>query len=173
MNNWIPKNKTVYLAAVSALLSVILYFGGLYIVGEGIKKVENFYSGTESASAKEQKFRAVKTVADENKDAIEILRSSFVKKGDEVKFIESIEETAASSNIKFDISSLDAKNDASSFKEDIKITAKTEGSWKNTITFLDKIEKMPFTVSIDDVDLNSYSDGNWSSTIKLTVFREK
>lgn len=173
MSNWIPKNKTVYLATASALLSMILYFGGLYAVWNGIKKVEDFYSGTESASAKEQKFRAIRMAADENKDSIEILRNSFVKKGDEVKFIESIEEIASSSNIKFDIVSLDAKNDTSSFKEDIKISAKTEGSWKNTIAFLDKLEKMPFAVSIESLDLNSYSDGIWSSTIKITVFREK
>src|SRR3990167_1200065 len=59
MNNWVPKNKIVKFAAVTALFSVILYFGGLFIVSEKIKKIEDDYHSTESDSYKEEKFDAI------------------------------------------------------------------------------------------------------------------
>jgi len=56
----IPKNKFIILAATTALLSVILYFTGLFVVLAEKKAIEDSYYNTESESSKEEKIRANK-----------------------------------------------------------------------------------------------------------------
>jgi Tfp pilus assembly protein PilO len=174
MNNWIPKNKIVRFAIASFLFSVILYFVCLLIVVNEIKKIENLYRNTDSELFKEEKFLAIKSIAEADKEPIQTLRDFFVQKGDEVKFIEKIEETARASSIKFEIVSIDVKvNPEDSFKEDIGVKMKMEGSWGNIIHFMDKLNKISFGVSIEKVNLDANSPGNWSGSIEFIIFREK
>lgn len=174
MNNWIPKNKIVRLAEALALFSILLYFGGLFIVSNKIKKIENLYHDINSESSKEEKFWAIKSISEANKEPIQILRNFFIQKGDEIKFIETIEDVAKTSSIKFEIASIDVKTvkDAS-FKEDINVKMQIEGSWGNIIYFLDKLKKMPFAVSIEKVDLDANASGPWSGFVEFIIFREK
>ena len=174
MNNWIPKNKIVRLSLSIALLSVVLYFGGLLIVYNKIKKIENLYHDINSESSKEEKFWAIKSIAEANKEPVQTLRDFFIQKGDEVKFIEIIEGVAKASSVKFEIASIDVRavKDAS-FKEDINVKMQIEGSWKNIIIFLDKLKKMSFGVSIEKVDLDADASNNWSGFVEFVIFREK
>lgn len=174
MNNWIPKNKIVKFAEALALFSMILYFIGLFLVINKIKAVENFYHGAESESFKEEKFLVIKSIAESNKESIQILRDFFIQKGDEVKFIEKIEETARASSLKFEISSIDVKaNQTNSFKEDVSVKMKIEGTWSSIIYFIDKLNKIPFGVSIEKVSLGAPVAGEWSGSIDFIIFREK
>ena len=174
MNNWVPKNKTVIFFIISAFFSVMLYFAGLFIVFSKIRAIENLYHDTNSELFKEEKFWAVKSMAEANKELIQTLRYFFIQKGDEVQFIEKIEETARISSVKFEIASIDVKvNQEDLLKEDINIKMKIAGPWKNVIYFIDKLKKIPFGVLIEKVDLDADSSGNWSGSIEFIIFREK
>jgi len=174
MSNWIPKNKLMRFAATLASLSIILYFVGLFVVLAEIKRVENFYQSAESEASKEEKSWAIKAIAEANKEPIQTLRSFFIQKGDEVKFIEQMEEIAAGSTVKFEISSIDVRaNQQDSFKEDVNVKINIEGSWKNIMYFIDKLEKMSFGVSVEKISLDAGEPGNWVGFIELIVFREK
>ncbi|MEK7635119.1 MAG: hypothetical protein AAB446_01665 [Patescibacteria group bacterium] len=175
MNNWIPKNKTVRWAVSAVLVSVILYFVGVFVVFVEMKKLENLYNDTESQFSKEEKFRVIKSVADVNQETINKLRSFFIQKGDEVKFIEQIETIAKNAGIKFEIESIDVKTgqENSVFKEDIEVKMSMEGSWESALSFLNKLEKLPFGASVSGVSLNSSGLGTWSGSIKFIIFREK
>jgi Tfp pilus assembly protein PilO len=174
MNSWIPKNKIVRFAAATALLSIILYFAGLLIVFGEIKKVENFYNDTESQYSKEEKTLAIKSIAETDKEQIQTLRDFFVKKGDEVTFIEQIEKAAKDSSIKFEISSIDiVPNQRGSFKEDLDVKMKAQGSWQDVMFFINKLEKMPFGVLIENLNLDASAPGSWEGLIDFNVFREK
>ena len=174
MNNWIPKNKILNLAIIVAAFSVLLYFVGLLIVLNEIKKIENLYTSAESQTSKEERFWSTKSIAETNKEPIQALRDFFVQKGDEVKFIEQIEGVARASSIKFEISSIDIKSgQTDSFKEDVGIKMNIEGPWKNLIYFADKLKKMPFGVLIENVNLDVIAPGNWSGVIEFVIFREK
>jgi Tfp pilus assembly protein PilO len=174
MNNWIPKNKIVRFAIAIATLSVILYFVGLFVVFGETKKIENLYNDSNSELFKEEQFLAIKSIADANKESIQTLRDFFIQKGDEVKFIEKIEETARASSIKFEITSIDVgTNQGNSFEEDVSVKIMVEGSWKNMIYFMDKLKKMPFGVSIEKVNLDANIPGNWSGSVDFVIFREK
>jgi len=174
MNDWIPKNKTVKFATAVIILSVLLYLAGLWVVYGEIKKIENLYASTDSESSREQKFLAVKSIAESNMATIQTLRNFFVQKGDEVKFIEEIEGVAKASAAKSEITAIDVKaSPKDSVKEDVDIKISLEGSWGEVVGFIDKIKKMPFGVSIETLNLNANTPGSWSGSVELIVFREK
>lgn len=174
MNNWVPKSKLVKFATIVAVLSVLLYFAGLWVVSSEINKIENLYHDANSELFKEEKFWAVKSVAEANKESIQTLRDFFVQKGDEVKFIEQIEKVAETASVKYEITSIEVKaSQKIPFKEDVNIKIRIAGSWKNSILFIDELNKMPFGVSLVSADLDVGSSANWSGLIEFIIFREK
>lgn len=174
MNNLIPKNKFIIIATTVALLSIILYCAGLFVVLREKRGIEELYLNTESESAKEEKIRVIKNVVEINKDLIQTLQNYFIQKDDEIKFIEQIEKTAQSSGIKFEIASIDVGgNQTDSFKEDINVKIKIEGSWHNIMYFINKLEKIPFGILIKDLNLDSNVSGSWSGAVEFIIFREK
>lgn len=174
MNNWTPKKRIIEIAAIVALFGAILYFSGLFMVIGKINSIENFYKDVESESSKEEKFWTIKSIVEANKEYIQTLRDFFVQKGDEVKFIEQIEETAKTAVVAFDIVSIDVKPDQKDlFKENVIVKMNIEGPWKNIMLFLDKLEKMPFGVSIENINLDAKAAGDWSGFIEFVVFKEK
>ena len=50
---------------------------------------------------------------------------------------------------------------------------KLEGSWQNIIRFVDKLEKMPFGVLVENMSLDTSTSGNWFGFIEFILFREK
>jgi Tfp pilus assembly protein PilO len=173
MNSWIPKNKIVRFSAAAAVLCTILYFCMLFFVLNDIKKIKDFYQSSESKFTKNAKIAAIKSISENNTAEIQSLRDFFVQKGDEVKFIEKIEETARNAGITFDISSISVKNGSNSFEENVEIKVDVEGTWKSIIAFADKLEKMPFGVSVERMALDAPSPGHWSGSVNVVVFREK
>jgi hypothetical protein len=175
MNTWIPKNKIVKVVAGILLASVVLYFGGLFIALKQINKVESLYNNTESESSKNDKLSAIKTLAEANQDGIATLRNFFIKKDDEVKFIEQIEMAAKNSSIKSEITSIDVKTEEiqSPFKEDVEVKMNIEGPWGNVMTFMDKLERLPFGVEVENMNFDASSPKYWSGGIEFIVFREK
>ena len=174
MNSWIPKNKIVKLAISMAFLSILLYIVGFYFVAGQAKKVEDFYNNIESKSFEGNKISAIKFAADTNSGNIQSARSFFVQKGDEVKFIEEIEKAAKDSELKFEISSIDVKNDIEQqFSDNIEVRMQVEGSWDNIFSMLNSLERLPFGVLINDVNLDTSGEGYWTGFINFTVFKEK
>jgi Tfp pilus assembly protein PilO len=174
MNNWIPKTKIVRLAVAAVLLSVALYFSGLFVVLNETKKLENLYSSTESNSSRGKESLAIKSVAEANQEIIQTLRNFFIQKGDEVKFIEQIEAIAKSSNLKFVIVSIDIKEQqGTSFKEDVGVKMQIDGSWKDVASFVNKLERLSFGVSIVSMNLDASSLGRWAGSVEFIIFREK
>jgi Tfp pilus assembly protein PilO len=174
MNTWIPKNRIVKSVAAMVFISIIIYFIGLFIVFNQIKKVENLYNDTESEFSKNEKFLAVRSIAEANQETITYLKNFLIQKGDEVKFIEKIEEVAKNSGIKFEIVYIDTKTSKEevSFKEDVGVKMNIEGSWKNIMSFVNKLERLIFGVSINSMNLD-VSSGQWSGSVEFIIFREK
>lgn len=174
MSNWIPKDKTLKFFTALAALSVLLYFCGLFIVFREIKKVENSQRDTESESFKEKKFLAVKSIAESNEELIKSMRNFFIQKDGEAKMVEDIEEAAKNSGIKFEISSIDLKEDtASPIKDDVLVKIFIEGRWERVISFIDRLGKLPFGVSIEEISLDADSPGVWTGYVEFVLFREK
>lgn len=174
MKNWIPPKKLLMFIMATMTVCVILYFISLFVVLIEIKKIEDYYSNTESKSGKEERTRILRSIAETNKENIQALRGFFVQKGDEVRFIEQIEATGRKSGIQFEISAIDVKgNQIKNFKEDITVKMNIQGSWENVINFIDILEKMNFGVSIQNLNLDTKISNDWSGTVEFIIFREK
>lgn len=174
MNNWIPKNKIIKFAGAAALFGIALYFIGLFVVFGEANKLKNLYQNTESESSKEEKFLAIKSITEANKESLQTLEDFFVKKDDEVKFIEQIETTARTSAIKFEIVSIDVKaNQPNSFEENVSVKVSAGGGWGDIMSFINKLEKMPFGVLIGNINLDANVPGSWAGSIEFVIFREK
>lgn len=173
MNNINTKNKLLKIVAGAAALSLVLYFGFLFLVQKEIKKVENAYTNSNPDSFSEEQFWQVKSIVEKNEAEVQSLRDFFIQKGDEVKFIEKIEGLARASGINFEIDSIEAKNgQKDSVKEDVYVKMKIEGSWRGITYFIDKLRKMPFGVSIDNINLDANGKGVWSGDLLFVIFRE-
>lgn len=153
---------------------LLIYFGGLIFVLSEINKVESAYTNAESTFSRRQRAETVKIIADVHKENIKTLHNFYIQKGDEVAFIENIEKLGQQTGLDFEIDSIDVlSKDSSSFKENISVKIKIEGSWSQILRFLESLEKTYFGVSIEEVNLNADGLGDWSGHIRLLVFREK
>lgn len=173
MENWIPPKNTIRITAAAATLCLVLYILAWLAVDGAIRKSENLYQSTESEVYKEEKSWAIKSAVEANKELIGTLRGFIVPKGDEVKFIETIEEAARLAGTKFEIESIDVKGDeANTYKENIKTKARFEGSWKNIFALMNRLEKLPFGISVQNANFDAQASG-WAGSIEFVVFREK
>ena len=174
MEYWIPKKKTLAFSLGVVASCLVVYLVSLYIVNAKIAEIGLAYSEAESAVAKEENDRAIARVVDQNSTKIQALRDFFVAPGDEVGFIEKIEEVAKSSGIIFEIVSLSQdKTSESSIKEDITVKIAVEGSWQAIMTFVKELEVMTFGITITNINIDASDDRGWSGFVEATVFREK
>lgn len=174
MNNWIPKNRIVKFAVAAAAVGALIYSAGLFVVLRNIGKMEDFYAGAESELSREERAMAVKKIVEANPRLIQVLRDFFIQRGDEVRFIERIEEVAEASGLTYEIDAIDVKaSEDSSFKEDVNVKMKIEGSWAQALGFLDRLKKMPFGVMIERTELDLAAAGRWSGSVEFVIFREK
>ena len=174
MNNWVPNKKIIRSAALITMVCTILYFTGLFVVISKINKIENSYNDIESSIYKQERVWTLKALAENNKEDIKTLRDFFIQKEDEVYFIEAIESTARKSGVLFEIASINEKpKEGDTFEQDILVKIDVEGSWPNILSLLDLLEKMPFGVSIENINLDVDSASKWSGFIELILFKEK
>jgi len=136
------------------------------------KSVKDLYQNSESKSSNEGKYLALKSLAEANKDDIAALRNFLIQKGDEVKFIEAIEEMATSSGIVYEITSIDVKPQ-NGFKEDISVRMNVDGSWQRIMSFIDKLEKTSFGITVQSLNVDHLLDKGWNGVIEFTIYREK
>ena len=174
MNNWVPNKKIIRSAALIAMVCTILYFTGLFFVINKINKIENSYNDIESSIYKQERVWTLKALAENNKEDIKTLRDFFIQKEDEVYFIEAIESIARKSGVLFEIASISEKpKEGDTFEQDILVKIDVEGSWLNILNLLDMLEKMPFGVSVENINIDASAPSKWSGFIELILFKEK
>lgn len=174
MSNWIPNQKVLIFTSVGALFCILIYFGGLSFLLSEIGKIEQTY--TEAALKINQRERAqtLKLVAETYEEDLTTLRNFYLRKGDEVVFIEETESLARQSGLDFEIVSINPiLTTEAEFKEDIELRVGIEGSWRQIMNFLEQLEKASFGVSVENVSIDATAPGEWSGFVEFIVFREK
>lgn len=174
MKDWIPKNKKVRIAAIFAIGAFILYTVIFITVWLGVKRAEDFYQNSESEVAKNEKLVVVKNIVESNKESLQSIDTFFIGTGGEVLAIEQIEEVARDFGISFTIDSInEPKQEENEFIEKLQVDTKVSGPWSNIVSFLHRLERMPFGVLISDVNLSDEAEGGWAGSIKFDIFRFK
>lgn len=172
MNSFLIQSKTIKTMIVLTCLSVLVYTVGLIFLFSKIKEVEDFYYNSGSESFKQQKFLTIKPIFEANKEGIEILRNLFIKKNDEVGFINQLESLAKKSQIKFEILNIDVEKKEGLNFESLNVQMNIEGNWNDVVAFVYKLEKMDLALFVDKISLDKLSSGSWSGVLEFSVFRE-
>lgn len=172
-NNWLPKKKTLIMVSSVLVSAALLYLISVFVIIDKHRQIQNFYIDTESAVSKAEREWALKYIVTSYAGEIKSLRDFLVKKGDEVYFIEEIENLARTVGVGFTLRAIDLKESEVDFKEDISVRLDVKGDWQTVTTFLDKLEKLSFGVLIENLDLKADSPGEWQGSISFLIFREK
>lgn len=154
-------------------LCFVLYMVGLFMVKSKINAIRSSYTASESKFVQEEKRVAIDQVVNSHLAEIEKVRKFFVAKGDEVEFIESIENLAKNKGLLFEIDTISQSPTGGEKKEDIVVKIDIEGGWGGAVSFIEELEKLPFGVSITKVELDTKSKGVWAGFVEFAVFREK
>lgn len=143
------------------------------MVKSKINAIKSSYTASESKFVQEEKRVAIDQIVNSYSTEIEKVRKFFVAKGDEVEFIESIEDLAKNRGLLFEIDTISQSPISGDKKEDIVVSIDIEGSWANVTNFIKELESLPFGVSITKVELDTKSGGVWAGLVEFAVFREK
>lgn len=175
MNSWIPRKKALHIALLATIAGLFIYIFGIYSVIYKIDAIESLLDESKTLILREEKGRVLKNVLEENQESIETLRKYFIVEGDEVVFIETIEEVGRQAGISYEIASIvpaKGKNE-SIVKEDVRVRVNTKGSWERIMNFINLVERMPFGAIVERVSLDIHPEGGWSGAVEFIVFREK
>jgi Tfp pilus assembly protein PilO len=174
MNRYIPDSKIFRASMLFALLSIACMVLVAWLVYSRISLLHSEIAKTQAMSGSVEQAFKIKGQLNELEEEIDTLDSFFIKKNEEVVFIESIEKLASSTGVALEIKniSVDPKSSSKDFKEDISVNVEAEGARSNLITFFKKLENMPKAVSLERFDIRS-ADEKWSLDLTLTVPRLK
>lgn len=109
------------------------------------------------------------------------LDSYIVGKENVADLIKTVDDLAASSNLKASISSINYESSdtlSALGMEYVRINMNTTGNWKNTHLFINLLEAYPLKISIKNVSLNEVSAAGtaipvWSGVFDFTVIKFK
>jgi hypothetical protein len=159
------KNSSLKKIIGLLVLAVILLFGGIFLLFQNVKdqtenasKIQNDISSTESQNQYVMSLQ--ESLKNSNPDITKI-DNSILSTDQDVTFIESFETLAKNNGLSIVINSLsvgDIPNVTSNNLTSLEIRASAKGSWIGTISFLSKLEAMPFIMRVEKFDLANSSD---------------
>ncbi|MEK7642671.1 MAG: hypothetical protein AAB392_02645 [Patescibacteria group bacterium] len=174
MPTWIPKKKILISAVSIMILSLLVYFTSVNILDGKIKEIENIYITNDAQLTEEDRMKTIISLSEIHMSSIEALRKFFIENGDEVSFIETIENLAKSNSVQMEIVNISQnKNSSSLIKEDLNIRVNISGKWQDILVFIKGLESLPFGVSVLNTHIDNIDEGLWSGGVDFVVFREK
>ena len=173
-------------------LFVILLFGAIFALFQNIKNENENASKLQNSidlSTKQNQYVTLlqRSLQNSNGDIVKVNNSILGSDGD-VAFIEQLETVAKDNGLAVIINSLsveDIPNVTSDNLISLKIRTSVQGSWMGMVTFLTKLESLPFVMRVEKFDLTNSSDNpiglstpassaqNWQATIEIRVLQYK
>lgn len=170
MNQYIPDKKILRFSIAAATISLLGMVLAGWLLSSRMSLLNSEIRKTQEMSGSVEQAFKIKGQLNELDEEVKLLDSFFVKKGEEVAFIESVEKLASSTGVKLEIKNItvDSKNNSKSFKEDILVSMSSRGSYAGISSFFRKLESMPKLVSVDSYSMR-LSDGGWDLDTTIMV----
>lgn len=177
MNHKHAHNSLLILAVVVSLLTVSLYVYMYVAVDTQTDKVVKARDVQATQAMDEKQVGELKTLFGHSEPGRKTLRDLFVRKGEEVTFIESLEalgdQTGADVNI---VSINEDKNVSNPNIGTLKARVEASGSWSQISKVLVLIETMQKSIEVDSVRINSSGQVNertksasWTLSLNITA----
>lgn len=175
MNLYVPTKKELSVSSSAALIGFIILALSIFFTISKTNSIKSLISGTEaSLGGMEDTFAIKRELSDLNVE-IATLNSFFVNPNEEVKFIEKIEEVARGADVKVELDSvsLGKSETASEIIENLNLDIKFEGSWEEALYFLTALEKMPYAVTLSQIDIQLVGKDAWSGKVHVAALKMK
>ena len=171
---YIPTKKDLSLAVGAALIGVVILGLIVLSISNNISRIKSEEEAAKAASeGVEQALFLKKSISDLAME-IATIDSFFVRSGEEVRFIEEIEERARQAGVVIEISSLVVSaRKGSDIVEDLKMKVTFEGSWEKGRQFLSVLQSMPYAVSLTEADMRNLGEAGWRGQLNFSVMKIK
>jgi len=177
-----PNSKSRNMLIVAAVLNAIVF--GIFLftfftIKAKNERISSLTNETEQYLERDTMLRSIQGVLADTKDDLSLINSYFVSQDGAVDFIETVESVGRQSGIAVSIGSVSVQGgeeESQSVGEMLKLGVKTEGSWKNSIYFLELVESIPFKTHLEKASfLTKKGDrsGVWKGEVEFSVFKLK
>jgi hypothetical protein len=175
-----PKSaKRIVIILGGLVLVACLALYGLYtLIRLNIEKTVAFDNQYAERVAAEEEARALRASVEKIGPEMQRLNTRIVQRIEVVEFIEMIEKRARELGLGIEVESAQENKHESDQYQYLRLTLRTQGSWKETYLFLSLLESLPYKISLNNIGLNAQSLLNtpeqvWIGTYTLDVVRYK
>ena len=175
METNLPTKKILGVIVVLNVVVLTAYFylfSTIKSKNESTSVLENVLG---SQISRESELKLVGTSLRETEKERALINSYFVQegKGEVAGFVEFVESIAKSAGVSLSVSSiLLKKQEDFSITEKMNLGLEVEGSWTDTIYFLELLELLPYKVSFDRSYIEKIEDSSlWGSTFNISVLK--
>ncbi len=169
--NYTPSKK-IFITAVSlSVLTLLIFASFLYIIFSKVGKFNEALSKSAAYSANTDRvFRLRKEIV-ELGESNKVLDGFFIQPGEEAYFLDRVEALAKASGVELETESVSDGKDLESGFTPLQIGIRFVGSSDKITSFLAGLENMPFALEVMSINTSLDSEGSWSGTAGLKVFK--
>lgn len=161
--------KITIILAICMLVAIILLYGFFWMIRSNMTKTVDYQNKIEEQLVAEATAKEFKASIEEIGPEIQRLTARIVEAEGYVEFIEMIESEARRLGISIEVvSATEGKHPSPEQFGVLKLDLRTQGSWKETYTFLGLIETLPYKLTLNSFTINSQPDFRTTSTTPVT-----
>jgi len=150
----------VMLLTIIIVVSVFMFFIKIRNINKEIFLLqENINVRTEN----NLRLKSIEKTLEQTKINIQKIESYFVGVDGTVSFIETVESLGKKNNVNPRVTTVDVLNDSQikdDYKEFLKLSINTDGTWTNTFYFLAALENVPYKISFNNISINKISSSS-------------
>jgi len=157
MKTLTPSKKIL---SIVILLAVIIVLGGFMFFARIRNINKEIFLLQENINARTEnnlRLKSIEKTLEQTKNNIQKIESYFVGVDGTVSFIETLESLGKKNNVNPRVTTVDVSNDAQikdDYKEFLKLSINTDGTWANTFYFLAALENVPYKISFNNISIN-------------------
>ncbi len=178
--------KITIILAICVVVTLTALYGFFWMIRSNMTKTVEFQNKIEEQLVAEETAKEFKASIEEIGPEIQRLTARIVEAEGYVEFIEMIESQARRLGISIEVvSATEGKHPNPEQFSILKLMLRTQGSWKETYTFLGMLETLPYKVTLNSFTINSQPDFKttsstpmasgsvWTGTYNIDVVRFK
>lgn len=179
-----PKSILVLLAVLVVVVIAIMYVAVISIQASGEKTLALLQ---EAAANRSQTEDLSKNKGEDLKEMARDINAYFVSKDGVVNFIEDVEKEARTYQLEVFVRSVDVtknSDDPNDNKEVMKLKLEMRGSWGNTLRFISYLERIPYKVTLENIEMTKISElsedfesganlPRWRTRLEMSVLKFK
>lgn len=160
----------IFFLIIVAMVAVAIF----PLIGEIKKESQGLAEQKARAASFEQGLETLDVFKDfykENKDGLEKIESLFIDPEMPVEFIKFLERNAEECQLEISISPASSGKSQDYFSSYINFQILGEGSFQNSLRFLEKLEKSPYLIEVQDLSFGKIESGESSEGETLELIQ--